>query len=109
MPIRFEWKRAKARANERKHGLSFDEASTAFSDPLSLTIDDPDHSQDEPHDAMRPEYDFSKGVRGKDARRHAEGCNVVVLAPDVAALFPDSDAVNQALREFTTSSHEDAR
>jgi len=47
---------------------------------------------------MLDEYDFSKGVRGKYAKRYAEGTNVVVLAPDVAAFFPDADAVNAALR-----------
>lgn len=44
------------------------------------------------------EYDFGKGVRGKYAKRYAEGTNVVVLAPDVAAAFPDADSVNEALR-----------
>jgi hypothetical protein len=44
------------------------------------------------------EYDFSKGVRGKYAGRYAEGTNVVVLAPDVAAVFPDAASVNEALR-----------
>jgi len=47
---------------------------------------------------MLDEYDFSKGVRGKYAQRYAEGTNVVVLAPDVAAVFPDSESVNEALR-----------
>ena len=47
---------------------------------------------------MRPEYDFSKGVRGKYAKRYAEGTNVVLLAPDVARVFKNSDAVNSALR-----------
>ncbi len=47
---------------------------------------------------MLDEYDFSKGVRGKYARRYAEGTNVVVLAPDVAAVFPDAKSVNEALR-----------
>lgn len=47
---------------------------------------------------MRREYDFSGGKRGKDARRFAERTNIVVLDPDVAAAFPDSDAVNEALR-----------
>jgi uncharacterized DUF497 family protein len=42
--MRFEWDPDKARRNHRKHGVTFDEASTAFADPLSLTIDDPDHS-----------------------------------------------------------------
>lgn len=49
-------------------------------------------------DEMRPEYDFSNGVRGKYAARYAEGTNVVLLAPDVAAEFPTADAVNKALR-----------
>jgi hypothetical protein len=44
------------------------------------------------------EYDFSKGVRGKYAERYTAGTNVVVLAPDVAAAFPDAEAVNEALR-----------
>lgn len=47
---------------------------------------------------LLPHYDFSKGVRGKYVQRLAAGSNVVVLAPDVAARFPDSDAVNEALR-----------
>ena len=47
---------------------------------------------------MRPEYDFSRGVRGKYAKRYAEGTNIVVLEPDVAREFPDSTAVNSALR-----------
>ena len=47
---------------------------------------------------MLAEYDFSQGIRGKHAKRYAEGTNVVVLSPDVAEFFPDSDAVNTALR-----------
>lgn len=49
-------------------------------------------------DEMRPEYDFSKGVRGKHAARYAEGTNVMVIDPQVLDVFPDGDAVNQALR-----------
>ena len=55
-------------------------------------------------DAMRDHYDFSGGQRGKYAARYAEGTNVVVLAPDVAAMFPDSIAVNEALRTFVRMS-----
>lgn len=47
---------------------------------------------------MLDEYDFSKGVRGKYAKRYSEGTNIVVLAPDVAEFFPDSESVNAALR-----------
>lgn len=43
----FEWDPQKAKSNMNKHGVSFEEASTAFNDPLSLTIDDPLHSTDE--------------------------------------------------------------
>jgi uncharacterized DUF497 family protein len=42
--MEFEWDPEKARANLRKHGVSFDEAATVFLDALSLTGDDPDHS-----------------------------------------------------------------
>jgi hypothetical protein len=47
-----------------------------------------------------PEYDFSKGVRGKYAKKYHQNSNVVVLDPDVAAQFPNSEAVNQALRSL---------
>lgn len=47
---------------------------------------------------MLEEYDFSKGVRGKYVKRFASGSNIVVLSPDVAEFFPDSDSVNEALR-----------
>jgi uncharacterized protein len=40
----YEWNLAKAAQNERKHGVSFDEAITVFLDPLAVTFDDPDHS-----------------------------------------------------------------
>jgi uncharacterized DUF497 family protein len=43
----YEWDPAKAAANERKHGVSFDEAKTVYLDSLAETFDDPDHSQDE--------------------------------------------------------------
>jgi uncharacterized DUF497 family protein len=45
--MRFEWDRAKAEVNRRKHRVSFDEATTIFFDPLSVTIADPDHSAGE--------------------------------------------------------------
>jgi len=45
--MEFEWDRKKAKKNDRKHKVSFDEAMTVFYDPLSATFDDPDHSVDE--------------------------------------------------------------
>ncbi len=47
MGLQFEWDDKKANINNRKHGISFEEATTAFADELSITIDDPLHSQDE--------------------------------------------------------------
>lgn len=61
-----------------------------------------EHDRDE----LRPEYDFdySKTVRGKYHKRLLEeGANVVVLEPDVAKAFPDSTAVNEALRSLLNS------
>ena len=45
--MNFEWDKGKAEKNERKHGVSFYEAATIFSDPLAITYSDPDHSIDE--------------------------------------------------------------
>ena len=50
------------------------------------------------NDDMLPEYDFSKGVRGKHYLAYKAGTNVVFLDPDVAEAFADSASVNQALR-----------
>ena len=49
-------------------------------------------------DAMRSEYDFAGGVRGKYVQRLAKGANVAVLDRDLAKVFPTSKAVNDALR-----------
>jgi hypothetical protein len=54
-------------------------------------------------DDMRSEYDFSKGVRGKYAKRYAEGTNVVFLDADVLKAFPTSAAVNRALRSLVAA------
>jgi hypothetical protein len=75
--IRFEWDPNKAARNLQKHEVSFE-------------------------DELCPEYDLSQllegGVRGKYADRYREGTNLVLLAPDVAEVFPDGEAVNEALR-----------
>ena len=47
---------------------------------------------------MLPQYDFSKGVRGKYSRQYRKGTNIVILEKDVAAVFSTSSDVNQALR-----------
>jgi hypothetical protein len=56
---------------------------------------------DETEDELRPEYDLSalkNRARGKYAERYKAGTNLVLLAPDVAQAFPDSESVNKALR-----------
>ena len=52
-------------------------------------------------DEILPEYDFSRGMRNKYAAQYAEGTNLVLLDPDVAKDFPDSKAVNEALRALS--------
>ncbi len=53
---------------------------------------------DPDRDTMRKEYDFTGAVRGVTASRYAQGTNVVVIDPEVMDVFPDSLAVNEALR-----------
>ena len=53
-------------------------------------------------DDMLPEYDFSRGRRNKYAAHYAEGSNVVVLDPDVAAVFRNAGEVNAALRALAS-------
>ena len=123
MPLVFAWDIRKAEANRDKHGVAFEEAATVFGDPLSVTISDPLQSNEENRfiiigrsqaqgtmkacrrsvevTEMRKEYDFSRGVRGKYARRFTAGSRVVVLDPDVAHVFPDSRSVNSVLRALT--------
>jgi len=57
-------------------------------------------SKKAPAPRLRPEYDFSKGVRRKYASRFASGTNLVLLDSDLANRFPDSEAVNRALRSL---------
>lgn len=52
---------------------------------------------------MKPEYDFSAGIRGKHAARYPKMKLKVMLDPDVAAVFPTSAAVNAALRPLARS------
>ncbi len=58
---------------------------------------------------MLDEYDFSKADRGKYEERYAEGTNIVILAPDVAEFFPDSESVNTALRALVGVARKNVR
>lgn len=54
-------------------------------------------------DELRPEYrrsDLGRGVRGKYYKSYREGSNLILLSPDVAEVFQDEDAVNEALRSL---------
>lgn len=53
---------------------------------------------DADRDTLRPEYDFSDGVRGVTAARYREGTNIVVIDPSVLDVFPNAESVNEALR-----------
>ena len=50
--VRFEWDEEKAKSNRRKHGVSFEEAKTAFDDPLAAIFDDESHSTGEPREII---------------------------------------------------------
>jgi hypothetical protein len=57
-------------------------------------------------DSLRDEYPeelIKSGVRGKYTKSYREGTNIVLIDPDLHKLFPDSDAVNRALREYVSS------
>ena len=47
MPMPFEWDEEKAEINLKKHRVGFEEAKSVFGDPFSITVDDPDHSEEE--------------------------------------------------------------
>lgn len=64
--------------------------------------------EQQPETDLHDEYDFSWGVRGKYAERYATGSNVVVLDPDVAAVFPTAEMVNKALRLLARLAREQA-
>jgi hypothetical protein len=66
-------------------------------------------NEDQSKDELRAEYDFSKGVRGKYYQRYRQGTNLVLLEPDLAKVFRDSDAVNLALRQFLAEHGEPPR
>jgi hypothetical protein len=59
-------------------------------------------------DQLREEYPdelIKTGVRGKHAKRFREGTNVVLIEPDLHEIFPDSEAVNKALRDYLAQRH----
>ena len=57
-------------------------------------------SKESKDETMQAEYNFSNGVRGKYAKRFHQESNIIVLDPDMAERFPNSEAVNRALRSL---------
>ncbi len=55
---------------------------------------------DSSHDELLDEYDFNNGVRGKYVNRFKKGSNIIILDPDVAEIFTDSESVNKVLRSI---------
>lgn len=63
-------------------------------------------------DELRSQYDLSKlkgRTRGKYVERYQQGTNVILLEPDVAEVFPDSESVNKALRLLIELAHKQVR
>jgi hypothetical protein len=60
MPLDFNWDAEKAEVNRKKHGVSFEEASTVFADPLARLVDDPEHSEHEERFVL-----FGRSVAGR--------------------------------------------
>ena len=80
--MEFEWDKGKAELNLKKRGRSMKKVNP---------------------DELRPEYnrdDLGNGIRGKHYDDYKSGTNLVLLSPDVATMFPDEDAVNNALRDL---------
>ncbi len=53
MDLLFEWDEEKAKRNEAKHGVAFEEAKTIFNDPFAMTVSDPDHRFPQSHESGR--------------------------------------------------------
>jgi hypothetical protein len=69
-------------------------------------------NENDVNDDLRPEYDLStlkRRVKGKYIERYNEGSNVVLLEPDVAKEFPNSEAVNTALRTLIGDTNREVR
>ncbi len=79
--MRFEWDERKDRANRKKHGVSFQEATTAFGDPLAATIPDPEHPRGE---ARFITIGFSTSNRLVVVSHTEEGDNFRIISARVA-------------------------
>jgi hypothetical protein len=81
-------------------------ASLAHASPPRLSENNMKKSAKPDPLAPRPNLDFSKGVRGKYTNLLAKGTNVAIIDPTLHPYFPDSEAVNRALRAFLAINHQ---
>jgi len=81
MALEFQWDPAKAAANLRKHRVSFPEAATAFDDPLSVTIADPDHSAREERYLL---LGLTRGGRVVVVAHADRGANIRIISARLA-------------------------
>ena len=94
--MKFEWDDTKAANNIKKHGVTFNEAAAVFDDTGREKII-------KKSDELKPEYDLRRlgqGVRGKYYDAYQKGTNIVVIDPDLTETFPNTQAVNDALRKL---------
>lgn len=93
--LRFEWDERKNAANRRKHGVSFEEARTAFSDENALLLDDPDHSAEEDRFIL---LGLSSGLRlAVVCHTYQEGDDVIRL---ISARKANRDERTQYVRRW---------
>ena len=90
--------------------IDYSNASVAIIVSNSFTTNKKDFNMKTSKPAtLLPEYDFSRGTRGKFARQFARGTNIIVLDPDLARHFPTARKVNQSLRSLLPASKRASR
>ncbi len=100
LEMKIEWDSRKAKSNMKKHGISFEEKES-------------ENSMKKDKDELRSSYtkpDFPDGlVRGKYAKQLKESSNIIVLRPEVAEVFTNAEAVNNALLSLIHVAQKTAR
>ena len=97
--LRFSWDARKAAANFRRHRVSFPEAATAFADPLSLTVPDPDHSESEERFLLLGQSQRNRLLVVVHAERAANEIRIISARP----------AAPHERRQYEESGEEDER
>jgi len=93
--MKFQWDPNKAKANLRKHGVSFDEAVTVFKDPLALIFDDEKHSQEEHREIIIGISSLSKLLLVCFVERYETVVRIITARP----------ATNQEKKDYEENAH----